>query len=91
MPDTYFNGPTWWIEYNNAWIQRAINRGDDIYIASALTNIDLTVDNILVSLQYGPSYYARELNELVKIDYKPTNLTTAEWTNVKNLINSIFE
>ncbi len=91
MPDTYFNGTTWWVDHNRAWMQRAISRGDDIYIASPLKNIDMSIDNILVSQQYGPSYYARELNELVKIDYKPINISSSEWVDVKNLINSIFE
>lgn len=91
MPDTYFNGATWWVDHNRAWIQRAIDRGDDIYIASSLKDIDMSVDNILLSQQYGPSYYANELNALVKVDYKPINMTMAEWTEVKTLISSIFD
>lgn len=91
LPEPYFNGPTWWVDHNRDWVLRAISRGDDFYIATPLNNIDLSMDNILVSQQYGPSYYARELNELVKIDYKPINITSSEWTDVKNLINSIFD
>ena len=91
MPDTYFNGPTWWVDHNRDWILRAINRGDDIFIASPLKNIDMSVDNILVSQHYGPSYYANELKALVDANYKPKNLTTIEWENIKILINSIFD
>jgi hypothetical protein len=90
MPDTYFNGATWWVDHNKAWITRAINRGDDIYIASPLNNINMNVDNILVSQQFGPSYYANELKTLVDANYKPINLTNAEWQNVKTMINTIF-
>lgn len=93
MPDPYFNGATWFNDYNQDWVLRALNRGDDIYIASSLKNIDLSVDNILWSQAYGKSFYAQELEELIKFNngtgYKPVNVSISEWNDIKTMINSL--
>jgi hypothetical protein len=84
MPDPYWNPSTWFEDYNKDWMLRAINRGDDIYIASKINPSSLynkKPDNTL----FG-SYFANELNELVRAGIKPKNITQTEWNSVKDMI-----
>ena len=76
MPDTYFNGSTWFLDYNKGWMQRAIQRGDDIYIASPINNGTLYND-------FGGSYFAQELNELITAGLKPKNVDLNTWNSLK--------
>ena len=64
MPDTYWNPSTWFEDYNRDWMLRAIERGDDIYIASPINKLNL-INETDLGVNYG-SYFANELNELVK-------------------------
>lgn len=77
MPDTYFNGTTWFADYNQDWMLRAIQRGDDIYIASEI-NVNSLYNKKPDNSLYG-SYFANELNELVEAGIKPINITQSEW------------
>jgi hypothetical protein len=80
MPNTYWNGPTWYQDYNQDWMLRGIERGDDFYIVNPITDKTLynfTDDNI----PYG-SYFANELNELIVNDKKPVNITLELWENL---------
>lgn len=79
MPDPYWNPSTWFTDYNQGWMQRAINRGDDIYIVSTIDH------DALVKFDGTPggSYYANELNELIKAGIKPKNLSIEDWQLAK--------
>ncbi len=76
MPDTYWNPATWFEDYNKDWMLRAIQRGDDIYIASPINNGTLYND-------YGGSYFAQELNELINAGLKPKNIDLNTWNSLK--------
>jgi len=86
MPDTYWNPATWFEDFNKDWMLRAINRGDDIYIASPI-NANSLLNETQAGVKYG-SYYANELNELVKVGLKPKNISQAEWNG---LVPSIID
>ena len=91
--DTNWNPVTWFEDYNQKWMQRAIDRRDDIYLASPLKGLDMTKDNILWSKKYGKSYYAKELETLIKYNsgkgYKPKNVSVTEWNEIINMINNL--
>ncbi|NOQ75993.1 MAG: hypothetical protein GQ574_28560 [Crocinitomix sp.] len=77
MPDSYWIGATWFDDFNRDWMQRAIARGDDIYIT------DDIIENSLYNfdehdVKYG-SYFANELNELVLAKIKPINISIEDW------------
>ena len=86
MPDTYWNPSTWFEDYNQSWMQRAIDRGDDIYIASEI-NYSSLMNISKDGTEYG-SYFALELNELVSAGVKPVNVAQSEWDQ---LIPSIID
>lgn len=60
-------------------MRRAINRRDDIYIVSPINRSTLYND-------YGGSYYARELNELIIYNIKPINIDLSTWQSLKEEI-----
>jgi len=60
---------------------RAINRGDDIYIATPITQKYLYN-------KHGGSYYAKELNELVLAIKNPINISQSDWNNVTDDIKT---
>lgn len=76
MPDPYWNPATWFEDYNKDWMLPAIQRGDDIYIASPINNGTLYND-------YGGSYFAQELNELINAGLKPKNIDLNTWNSLK--------
>ena len=81
MPDTYWNPTTWFDDFNRDWMVRAINRGDDIYIASPINSGALYNFKSDKVTKYG-SYFANELNELVVAGIKPKNISQAEWNAI---------
>ena len=83
MPDTYWNPASWFDDYNRDWMVRAIQRGDDIYIASSINRGSLYNLNKITNKEYG-SYFANELNELVIANKKPINISQTEWNSLKN-------
>lgn len=79
MPDAYFNGVTWFDDYNRDWMRRAINRNDDIYIASP-------IDESTLYNEFGGSYFAKELNELILAGVRPRNVDLTFWNAKKSEI-----
>lgn len=77
-PDYYYNVSTWWSAYNKPWLDKAILRGDDIYLATIPTKADDIIKNGQLL-----GAYAEELNHLAIKNYKPVNITTTEWNNIK--------
>jgi hypothetical protein len=77
-PDHYYDVSNWWNAYNKPWLDRAIARGDDIYLATIPTKADVIENGNLLGA------YAEELNYLVSRNYKPINITDLEWNNIKN-------
>ncbi|MBY0347800.1 MAG: hypothetical protein K2W79_06025, partial [Hydrotalea flava] len=78
-PDYYYDASTWWNAYNKPWLDKAIARGDDIYLATIPTKADDIIKNGQLL-----GAYAEELNHLAVKNYKPINLTTTEWNNIKS-------
>ncbi|MFN4915291.1 MAG: fibronectin type III domain-containing protein [Sphingomonadales bacterium] len=78
-PDYYYDASKWWTAYNKPWLDKAILRGDDIYLATIPTKADDIIKNGRLN-----GSYAEELNHLAQKNYKPVNLTTAEWNNIKS-------
>jgi hypothetical protein len=78
-PDYYYDASTWWNVYNKPWLDKAITRGDDIYLATIPTKADDIIKNGKLL-----GAYAEELNHLAIKKYKPVNITTTEWNNIKS-------
>lgn len=69
----------WWTQYNKSWLDRAIDRSDDVYLATIPTKSDEIIkDGNLLGA------YAYELKHLVDREYKPINLTAAQWDLIKS-------
>ena len=82
MPDPYWIPLTWYADHNQDWMIRAIERGDDFYLASPIDGKSLYNTKKDGKTIYG-SYYANELNELVLNGVKPANITQIEWEALK--------
>lgn len=66
--------------YNKPWLQQAIQRGDDIVLATRPTLKANFIDPITGNLL---GMYAEELKFLVQQNYKPINLSASEWSTIK--------
>ena len=77
-PDYYYDAATWWSAYNKPWLDKAITRGDDIFLATIPTKADDIIKNGQLL-----GAYAEELNYLAIKNYKPVNISTTEWNNIK--------
>ncbi len=80
----YFSPEQWWNTWNKNWLETAINRGDDIYLA---TEVSLSK---LIDVTKKPTTFSFEIRELVKREYKPCNVNESEWLNIKNLVFNTF-
>ena len=67
-------------EFNKPWLDKAIGRGDDIVLATR--PIDKT--KFISATGELKGMYAHELEYLVKQNYKPINISDAEWANIKS-------
>ena len=65
----------WWNTWNKQWLENAIKRGDDIYLATIPKERELVLDRVGEPL----GSYAYELKCLVKKNYKPMNVTDEQW------------
>ena len=79
-PNFYHDKNTWWNAYNKPWLDRAINRGDDIYLAT----IPKKAGDFVDEAGKLKGAFAEELDYLVKRDYKPTNISSTEWNTIKS-------
>ncbi|PKQ62788.1 hypothetical protein BZG02_11350 [Labilibaculum filiforme] len=61
-------------------MNNAIERGDDIYLAT----IPQKADDIFDATEKLDGAFAEELNLLVSKNYKPKNLNDSEWSNIKS-------
>jgi hypothetical protein len=68
-------------QFNRPWLQEAINRGDDIILATKPSD-----PSKYMNLQTGElaGMFSHELNFLVDNDYKPINLSDIEWITIKS-------
>ncbi len=81
-PDFYYNPENWWSAYNQPWLNKAIARGDDIYLATIPQKAgDIIKDGKLLGA------YAEELNYLATKNYKPKNISIEQWANIKKWLN----
>lgn len=64
---------------NRPFLDAAINKGDDVALATIPKGRDALIDEKgkLIGM------YAKEIDYLVKIDYKPVNITVAKWKEIK--------
>lgn len=72
--------PNFFEQYNKPFLDAAVKRGDDMALA--------TVPNLksqIIDLDTGKllGNFAKELDYLVKNNYKPVNVTTAQWETIK--------
>ncbi|HET6226689.1 MAG TPA: CdiA family toxin C-terminal domain-containing protein, partial [Bacteroidia bacterium] len=77
-PDQYYEVATWWNAYNKPWLDAAIQRGDDIYLAT----IPQKAEQLLDASGNLSGAYAQELDYLATKKYKPINVTDEEWGNI---------
>ncbi|MEL7004024.1 MAG: hypothetical protein AAFN93_14980, partial [Bacteroidota bacterium] len=79
-PDAVANSGDWWVNHNMPWLDAAIQRGDDIYLATKPAKKSDIVDDA-GNLKGA---FAKELNHLVDNGYKPKNISDGEWQSIKN-------
>lgn len=78
-PDHYYDAMTWWNAYNKPWLDKAITRGDDIYLATIPTKADdIIKDDKLLGA------YAEELKHIATRNYKPKNISDVKFQQIKN-------
>lgn len=65
---------------NKPWLNKAIDRGDEIYLATVLQKADDVID----ATGNLKGAFAEELNHLVSRNYKPSNITDSEWGTIKS-------
>lgn len=78
-PDGYYDPGTWWDKYNKPWLQDAIIRGDDVYLAT----IPSQKSDLISESGDLLGAYAQEIKHLVDNDYKPKNVAQDKWTDIK--------
>lgn len=79
-PSHYYDRSTWWERYNRPWLNRAIDRRDDIF----LVTIPQKADEVVDGSGKLKGTFAQELNHLVTRDYKPINVNDIEWVIIKS-------
>lgn len=79
-PDHYYDASTWWDVYNKPWLNKAIDRGDEIYLAT----VPQKADDVIDATGNLKGAFAEELNHLVSRNYKPSNITDSEWGAIKS-------
>ena len=77
-PDYYTKLADWWEVFNKPWLTKAIERGDDIYLAT----IPRKVEDLIDGAGNLKGAYARELDLLASKKYKPVNITQEEWADI---------
>lgn len=84
-PNHYpYTGPQqWWDAFNYNWLKNALDRGDDIYLATK--DFSKLMDKGKITT------YAYEVRYLIQRNYKPVNVTNQEWIELETLINQIFK
>ncbi|WP_343768443.1 hypothetical protein [Gangjinia marincola] len=80
VPDHLYDPDTFFELYNKPWLEGAINRGDDIILATKPTN-PLQLMDEFGSLK---GMFAEEVQYLVQQNYKPVNLSASEWNTIKS-------
>ena len=78
-PDYYYDPSSWWNAYNKPWLDKAITRGDDIF----LTTIPTRSDDLIDALGNLKGAYSQELDLLATRNYKPINISEEIWFDIK--------
>jgi hypothetical protein len=80
IPDELANASSDFFEqYNKPWLQKAIERGDEII----LTTRPININDYISATGELKGMYTKELRYLVLQNYKPSNLTVSEWETIK--------
>ncbi len=81
VPDDVANSsPDFFNEFNKPWLDNAIQRGDVVVLATR----PIDSSDYITATGELKGMYARELKYLVEKDYKPANISVAEWTKIKS-------
>jgi len=80
----YLSAEQWWNTWNKQWLENAIKRGDDIYLAT-----EVNLSN-LFDFTKKPTTYSFEVRCLIKYNYRPINIDASEWTRIKELVKQNF-
>lgn len=81
VPDDVANSsPDFFTEFNRPWLDNAMQRGDVIILATR----PIDSSDYITATGELKGMYARELKYLVDNDYKPANISVAEWTKIKS-------
>jgi hypothetical protein len=65
--------------YNQPWLEKAIERGDDIILATKPIDKAKYINNNTLL-----GNYAKEINYLVQRNHRPINLSDSEWEIIKS-------
>ncbi len=74
VPDELYDPDTFWDLYNKPWLNEAINRGDDIVLATIPEGKVMQTFNKL-SGEWGPSGFAKEFQYLIDNGYHYDSIT----------------
>lgn len=78
-----YNKETFFEQFNMPWLQKAIERGDDIVLATIPKSKHELIDFYTNKLKGN---FAFELDYLIKNDYKPINISTSDWNLLKSFL-----
>jgi hypothetical protein len=73
-------GTQFFEKINKPFLDEAVKRGDD----SALATVPLQIDDVVSSTGALKGNFAKELDYLVKHNYKPSNVTTQQWNSIRS-------
>jgi hypothetical protein len=81
IPDNLANaaGSNFFDLYNKPWLLKAIQRGDDIILATR----PIVKADFFTATGQLKGMYAEELKFLAQQNYKPINLSATEWNTIK--------
>lgn len=85
-PDFYYDKINWWNSYNKRWLEKAIERGDDIFVAT-----EIRIDKLFNATENEITTFGKEMKLLMDKRYKPINLSVKEWENAQEIINQVFK
>ncbi len=81
IPDDQYVPETFWQDYNMPWLTEAMNRGDDIVLATVPKKPGDIMDPTTKEL-FG--MFAHEVKFLVDNNLRPTNVSPQEWDKIKS-------
>lgn len=72
--------PNFFDKVNKPFLDAALKRGDDV----ALATIPTKIDDVIEKTGALKGNFSKELDYLIKNNYKPVNVSSAQWATIKS-------